>query len=309
MTPMVACAATAITTALVMYTIGVFAQRRTGTLHPRHLVLFVLGLLFDGVGTTIMSAVAGAQGTSASPLHAASGVAALALMALHTIWAGVILWRRKRQWVAGFHRFSVVVWLFWLVPYVIGMLLGIPVIALSDTAVTVAAVAVVAVIALALAVAEGALDCRVDRKSLLLVAGIVWVVAGANVMAIGVGATRSVNSSSILVVLGLIAAGVAVFTAFHTMFGRLLVRNAARIRALEAERHAPWRFLDLRGWIVMSVMIALGFGLRATGMVPGWFFAFFYTGLGAALALTGVGFLMHRVQGAGWTFHRSRQAA
>ncbi len=34
--------------------------------------------------------------------------------------------RRSPASLARFHRFSVAVWLFWLVPYVCGMLMGMP---------------------------------------------------------------------------------------------------------------------------------------------------------------------------------------
>ena len=37
--------------------------------------------------------------------------------------------------------------------------------------------------------------------------------------------------------------------------------------------------------------VELGAGLRLSGIVPDWFIAFFYTGLGTALALTGILFL------------------
>ena len=39
-----------------------------------------------------------------------------------------------------------------------------------------------------------------------------------------------------------------------------------------------------------------GWFMRAFGIVPGWFVAFFYTGLGTALALAGIGFLVHYIK-------------
>jgi len=64
--------------------------------------------------------------------------------------------------------------------------------------------------------------------------------------------------------------------------------------------------LDLKGYLIMVFMISFGFGLRLSGLIPTWFFAFFYTGLGSALALAGVSFLMRRAFGEGWTFHARR---
>ena len=76
---MVIFAAIIISLALVFYTIGVFAERRSGTLRPKHLAFFWTGFVFDTAGTTIMSMVAGETGGAGSPLHAITGVLALSL--------------------------------------------------------------------------------------------------------------------------------------------------------------------------------------------------------------------------------------
>ena len=47
-----------ITLALVFYTIGVFSERKSGILKKPHLIIFWMGLVFDTVGTTIMSSIA-----------------------------------------------------------------------------------------------------------------------------------------------------------------------------------------------------------------------------------------------------------
>ena len=90
------------------------------------------------------------------------------------------------------------------------------------------------------------------------------------------------------------------------MFGKIVLKNAQRIRGLDAERLNFLRFLDLKGYLIMAFMMSFGFGLRLSGLVPNWFFAFFYTGLGCALTLAGASFLLHRAFGEGWTFHPRR---
>lgn len=141
------------------------------------------------------------------------------------------------------------------------------------------------------------------RENLLILAGIVWIIAGVNVTLLGVGSATTLGAVPALTIVGLVVGAVAIFLAFHSMFGRILVKNASRIRALVGERHNPLLFLDVKGWIVMVTMMTFGVLLRASGLVPDWFIAFFYTGLGAALALSGAGFLLHRFQGKGWRFH------
>lgn len=112
-----------ITLALIFYTIGVFSERRSGELNWKHVGLFGLGLIFDTTGTTIMSSLVTA-GNTANPLHQITGVLAILLMAFHLIWAIVVLIRKNEKAKATFHKFSLVVWLFWLIPYIIGMLIG-----------------------------------------------------------------------------------------------------------------------------------------------------------------------------------------
>lgn len=51
-------ASVAITCALVLYTFGVFGERRSGTLSLRHVLLFWGGLVCDTTGTMIMSNIA-----------------------------------------------------------------------------------------------------------------------------------------------------------------------------------------------------------------------------------------------------------
>ena len=73
-------ASTAITLALVFYTIGVFGERRAGTLKKSHLALFWLGLICDTTGTTIMTTIARTSTAAVSPLHAITGLLAIIFM-------------------------------------------------------------------------------------------------------------------------------------------------------------------------------------------------------------------------------------
>ena len=153
-------ASTAITLALVFYTVGVFGERRVGSLRVRHVVLFWFGLACDSTGTAIMTAMARADSGAAMPLvHAVTGAAAIVLMLFHAIWALVTLLRRDGRaleafQLEAFHRLSTVVWLAWLVPYLIGLLMGMPMLSLSPLPATVASLVVVAALARALARGE-----------------------------------------------------------------------------------------------------------------------------------------------------------
>ena len=45
---------------------------------------------------------------------------ALTLMGIHFLWGIVVLWRNRPVEKANFHRFSLVVWSIWLIPYLAG---------------------------------------------------------------------------------------------------------------------------------------------------------------------------------------------
>lgn len=109
----------AIVSALVFYTIGVWSERLAGKLKPWHLVLFWIGLVFDTTGTTLMSRMAGQWEFN---LHGVTGALAIVLMLGHAAWASLVLLTRKEGAIRNFHKFSLFVWLVWLVPFFSGMI-------------------------------------------------------------------------------------------------------------------------------------------------------------------------------------------
>ncbi len=118
-------AVTSITLALVFYTVGVWAEKIKGRLLPWHVAIFWCGFAFDTLGTTLMSALAGGNGTVG--LHSVTGVIAILLMLVHAVWATVVLRRKNEKSSMQFHKFSIVVWAIWLVPFISGMVVGMQV--------------------------------------------------------------------------------------------------------------------------------------------------------------------------------------
>jgi len=116
----------AITLALVFYTLGVFLERKAHRLSPFHAVLFLVGLVFDSTGTLLMGRIAreGTREVSGINWHALTGFLAIALMAFHLLWAVVVLWRKDERSQRNFHKFSLLVWVTWLVPYISGVFVG-----------------------------------------------------------------------------------------------------------------------------------------------------------------------------------------
>ena len=130
---------------------------------------------------------------------------------------------------------------------------------------------------------------KVRSKYLLLIAAAVWLIAGSQVARMGIEAIAAGNGNPWLLLIGI----PATFVVFHMMFSKLVGKHAARIRSYGEEKMHVLKFFDVRGYLIMAVMMGGGIALRSFHLVPGWFIAFFYTGLGIALALAGVGFLVH----------------
>jgi uncharacterized repeat protein (TIGR03987 family) len=57
--------------------------------------------------------------------HGVTGMLAIVLMAAHAAWATIVLVRKDEKAIKGFHRYSIAVWLIWLVPYLSGVVFGV----------------------------------------------------------------------------------------------------------------------------------------------------------------------------------------
>lgn len=111
-----------ITSALIFYTIGVWSEKIQGGLKKWHLTIFWLGLIFDTLGTTLMSKIA--DNGFEMNFHGITGLLAIVLMLFHAIWATIVLVRNNEKLKANFHKLSLVVWLIWLIPFISGAIFG-----------------------------------------------------------------------------------------------------------------------------------------------------------------------------------------
>ena len=129
----------------------------------------------------------------------------------------------------------------------------------------------------------------VKRSTLVFVAGLAWLIAGANIFRIGFNTWLS---DSLLWIYKLMGAVLFFIIFFAFVFYRLFGKNILRI-SKKGDKNCPFAFFDVKGWIVMVFMITLGVTVRHFGLLPNWFIAMFYTGLSSALMLTGLLFVYH----------------
>lgn len=111
-----------ITLALVFYTVGVWAERIAHFLKPWHVAMFWLGLVCDTTGTYAMGELTAE--TDWFSFHTITGVLAILLMLGHAIWATWTIRRGTEEAQRDFYKYSIFVWLFWLVPYIGGGVFG-----------------------------------------------------------------------------------------------------------------------------------------------------------------------------------------
>lgn len=112
-----------ISSALIFYSIGVWGERLQKGLRRWHLLFFSFGLICDTVGTSLMEHIAVLTHRH-NELHTITGFTAIILMFIHAIWAFWTYYKGSPAAKRHFSRFSVLVWFIWLIPYFIGMYIG-----------------------------------------------------------------------------------------------------------------------------------------------------------------------------------------
>ncbi len=128
----------------------------------------------------------------------------------------------------------------------------------------------------------------IPRNHLILVAGLVWCLAGAMVCVVGLPLEFRLAPTHLV----LVPLAAAIFLAFYAfVFSPLVRKHTIRIQARREERLPVWQFFNASSWAIMAVMMGGGMALRLSHVAPDWAIAFFYSGLGAALFLCGLRFV------------------
>lgn len=132
---------------------------------------------------------------------------------------------------------------------------------------------------------------KVKKQNLLLLAGIVWMIAGFNVLRIGLE-TYAEYRMIINYAITLMVFLVFWFMVFH----KLTIKHTKRIHEFEEELQLFYKFFDLKSFLIMAFMISFGIIIRKFQLLPDRFIAVFYTGLGAALFMAGVLFTWNYIK-------------
>lgn len=128
---------------------------------------------------------------------------------------------------------------------------------------------------------------QVKKETLLLLAGVVWTIAGLNILRIGVFSYRPYVS------FGNLGISLLVFLVFQIgIFGKLVRKHTKRILSYEEERKQWFHFFDRKSFLIMAIMMSAGIYFRVCGYIPVVWIAVFYSGLGMALCMAGIAFFI-----------------
>lgn len=123
MGPLLITAIIVITLALVFYSIGVIGEARRKKLMWRDVTWFGFGLVADFIGTMAMRQISMSGENVLAPwantLMTISGTAAIILMLIHIVFASLVM-AKFSNYKERFHKWSIVIYVFWLISYVSG---------------------------------------------------------------------------------------------------------------------------------------------------------------------------------------------
>lgn len=136
---------------------------------------------------------------------------------------------------------------------------------------------------------------KVKKQTLLLVAAIVWIIAGVSVVNVGAKALISLVQSDMEWLWLVLTCMVMVFVGFFFMFKAVVRKHTMRILGYQ-DKKTIFLFFDLKGYLLMAFMMGLGITLRVGNFLPTEFFAAFYNGLGSGLMVGGIIFLINYVK-------------
>lgn len=127
------------------------------------------------------------------------------------------------------------------------------------------------------------------RRTLILMAGIMWICVGTMLVSLAAGWLSAFPSKT----------GIAFFsTGFimsmpihHFGFLRLVTKNLKRLLPLTGKK-SIFYFMSLKSYLIVPVMMTMGYCMRHSG-VPKQYVAVIYTAIGLALFFSGIRYIRY----------------
>jgi len=134
---------------------------------------------------------------------------------------------------------------------------------------------------------------RCYKKNLLVIAGTVWVIAGTMVSKLGIEVFLKGDKH---ILISLIVGIIVFFIFFNFIFKKMVKKHRNRILSKEKDKLCVFSFFDVKSYIIMIFMMGLGITIRSIPSINPICWTPVYIGIGSALFLTGVLFVIEWVK-------------
>lgn len=125
---------------------------------------------------------------------------------------------------------------------------------------------------------------KVNKSTLILLAGGFWLFAGYKVFSIGFVAFQSIFTNRCFESI----AALVIFALFTSLvFSKLAHKYTKRILELSEEKNFFYLFFNVKGYLIMAFMMTLGITVRNLNLLPNEILSSLYLGLGASLMVGG----------------------
>lgn len=129
---------------------------------------------------------------------------------------------------------------------------------------------------------------KVKPKYLLLIAGIVWFLAGTNIFVIGINSFIAGWNNNILYIL---PSFIVMFIFIKLIFYPLVQKHHSRIIKFQEDKPF-YHFFDKKSYIIMACMMTVGITLRQLNILPIIVIGMLYIGIGFSLIIAGLLFII-----------------
>ncbi|MFZ7128528.1 MAG: hypothetical protein ACOWWM_20430 [Desulfobacterales bacterium] len=129
------------------------------------------------------------------------------------------------------------------------------------------------------------------KTALVFLAGLIWAAVGLMLDGMAYSWLKEETPSEAALCAG--AGLVLALVIHHFGFLRIVDRNLRRIQPMEGRR-CLFSFIPWKSYLLIPIMIALGFLLRQSGL-PRPALAVLYSGIGTALLLSGIRYVRHLI--------------
>ncbi|MGL4344433.1 MAG: hypothetical protein ACRCTE_04480 [Cellulosilyticaceae bacterium] len=126
---------------------------------------------------------------------------------------------------------------------------------------------------------------RCSKRTLLIFAALVWMMAGSMVMKLGYEVVLKTRGHKEIAV---IVAVTAFLIFYNLIFKKMAAKHQRRIAAKTQDKLCVFSFFDKKSYIIMGSMMTLGIVIRSLTFIDPMCWAPFYIGLGTALFGAGV---------------------